>query len=128
MNRIKNQIDKWTVFHLFGPMILAYILKSMGFELVYSIVYTIFLSLSWEIMDTLAYYYPISGTFNNLFDRKGASWVDFAVCGIGISLYILVLYVNGYAIERFEIIISAYIIGLFVAYWLYTIGGYNKER
>ncbi len=128
MKKIRRQIDKWTLFHAFGPMVVIYFLITIGFDPVYVLIYTIFLSLAWEIMDTIVHYFPVSGMFNNLFDKKGASWVDYAACGIGIGLYIVILYNNGIHVKYIWSIAITYIFGLVIAYILYLAGDYKNDR
>lgn len=85
---ITAQLDMWTVFHMFGAIVISLILYLFFHSYLLfqnCLIIGLFLALGWELLDTLCYlgYLPFS-----FLDKRGASWIDMAVTILGYAAFI----------------------------------------
>lgn len=83
----KNNLDKWSVIHMFGTVLLAYLFYLFYHNYTYAIMSTIASTVVWEFIDLLAYMLRTSFLLK-FFDVRGASLMDYLIGYIGTGLYL----------------------------------------
>ena len=77
-----NSVDTWSWVHLFGSWCLAMALWKIGIPCPYIV--SFLFGLSWECIDGLYAEYRISHTLlDQIWDKRGFSWLDLIFDGIG---------------------------------------------
>ena len=84
----KNNVDKWSIFHGLGTLLLAYLYSLLMYDQTDAIVSTMASIVLWELIDEIAHLYPNS-FLAKIFDVRGASMMDYTIGYIGIGIYIL---------------------------------------
>ena len=93
-----NSVDTWSWVHLFGCAFLVFAFREMGLGLRVAGLLTISLGFIWECLDgawhaviRVYYYIDVKYSIDNIFDRRGFSWLDLAFDAGGIALSVVVI-------------------------------------
>jgi len=98
--KIKKQIDLWSFAHFFGPLVITIICHCA--------LIGILSAFMWEMFDHFYSLHP-DPAYRWIFDKRGASWIDYLFGAVSSQLYFI------YHLPRFWMLETCIFAFLFIA-------------